>query len=533
MKNIHFTIKEIEVDTTADWNKIQKQVEADWKRLGQHESDKPPVMPNEVTFERWTDTKDDLVIEWNLLRDWIRDHGFYLQENGKVVPLPRPKWGAKKIDGDSPYAGDALKRNEQIGDLLTQLLKTQNEPLVLAINGAWGSGKTTLLNMWIPAAEKKFTLVHFNAWETDYAKDPLIALVAELKDKLKGIAPEDKLCDFMRIVGSVALKGLSGGLLCTSDFSPDEMKAKSQKSSEKLLAEYEGTRNLLNTFKEKLAELAASIDNKPLVFVIDELDRCRPTYAIELLERIKHLFSVKGVCFVLALDKKQLGESIKAVYGNIHTEGYLRRFIDLTYNLPEANTKDFVQMLLERSCLLDYVGGRSVHEGAADWIQKSVSYSSGVFGFSLRDIEHVVRQIALASRATTSNKILSPLILSVLGAIKFHDEPLYHSFCQGNIGADDVLTALPTLHEDSSGEDGHMYVEAVLRYIDQKRHWHEWLQETENKDVTSKIEQEQPDMLRQMVKHLQSWHRSTLTHDTAGLLKYLYEKLELVQPLVG
>jgi predicted KAP-like P-loop ATPase len=41
-------------------------------------------------------------------------------------------------------------------------------------------------------------------------------------------------------------------------------------------------------------EILKEIDEgKPLIIFIDELDRCRPLYAIECLERIKHIFGIK------------------------------------------------------------------------------------------------------------------------------------------------------------------------------------------------------------------------------------------------
>lgn len=66
------------------------------------------------------------------------------------------------------------------------------------------------------------------------------------------------------------------------------------------------------------------------MFFIDELDRCRPTFAIELLERIKHLFDIQNIVFVLSIDKEQLEASTAAAYGSaINAPEYLRRFIDL------------------------------------------------------------------------------------------------------------------------------------------------------------------------------------------------------------
>ena len=87
----------------------------------------------------------------------------------------------------------------------------------------------------------------------------------------------------------------------------------------------------------------------PFVILVDELDRCRPPYAISLLERIKHLFNVENVVFVLALDKEQLGVSLGAVYGqNLNVQEYLRRFFDAEFRLTQINSEIFCESLIER-----------------------------------------------------------------------------------------------------------------------------------------------------------------------------------------
>ena len=52
------------------------------------------------------------------------------------------------------------------------------------------------------------------------------------------------------------------------------------------------------------------------MIVIDELDRCRPSYAVEILEMAKHLFSVDRVVFVLSINRDQLAHSVKVLYGS-------------------------------------------------------------------------------------------------------------------------------------------------------------------------------------------------------------------------
>ena len=74
--------------------------------------------------------------------------------------------------------------------------------------------------------------------------------------------------------------------------------------------------------------------------MINELDRCRPSYAVELLEVAKHLFSADRIVFVLAVNCDQLAHSVTALYGNdFDAEGYLRRFFDVDFQLPEPDRR--------------------------------------------------------------------------------------------------------------------------------------------------------------------------------------------------
>ena len=78
----------------------------------------------------------------------------------------------------------------------------------------------------------------------------------------------------------------------------------------------------------------------PIFILIDELDRCRPDYAISLLEIVKHIFDIKNFVFIIATDTDQLQHSIKNVYGNdFSANDYLGRFFHRRFTLksPELN----------------------------------------------------------------------------------------------------------------------------------------------------------------------------------------------------
>jgi hypothetical protein len=76
-------------------------------------------------------------------------------------------------------------------------------------------------------------------------------------------------------------------------------------------------------------------DSPKLLVIVDELDRCRPDYAVSYLETIKHVFAIRGMVFVLSLDLEQFRHSVGALYGaGLEFKEYFRKFAHRTVALP-------------------------------------------------------------------------------------------------------------------------------------------------------------------------------------------------------
>lgn len=93
----------------------------------------------------------------------------------------------------------------------------------------------------------------------------------------------------------------------------------------------------------------------PAFILIDELDRCRPSYAVEMLETIKHIFDIPKVVFVLATDTEQLQHAIKVIYGEgFDAQTYLGRFFKRRFYLNKCPShfliEEFVADRFELLC---------------------------------------------------------------------------------------------------------------------------------------------------------------------------------------
>lgn len=261
----------------------------------------------------------------------------------------------------STFEGDVYNR-KIIAENLTKIIDSQNDSVVISLDSEWGTGKTTFVTMWKNMLDSeeynsKFETLYFNAWENDYIKDPLLAIFSEMEKQIheedsklrKGIDKiKIKARPFGKAVISSGIKLATAGILNIDeiklgDCTEEELIKLSEKLGELSIKEISVDKTVRLKFKDEMAKYQQNI-NKKILFFIDELDRCRPTFAIELLEVIKHLFNIHNFVFIISIDKEQLSHSVSTIYGqNMDTLGYLRRFFDLDYKLPKIEIKKYIE----------------------------------------------------------------------------------------------------------------------------------------------------------------------------------------------
>ena len=232
------------------------------------------------------------------------------------------------------------------------------ESLVISLNGGFGSGKSTFFKMWTDRLAKnessldKLFVVEVNVWNDDYCGDPLISLVSALIESLnpenqdtQGVLDAAKDVGwFLTGIGNQVVNKLTG----INPVSVGEL-AEKKKAARKGLQDFSG--NYFDIYKAKKKALASlknairkiiSGDNPNILVLVDELDRCRPDYAISYLETIKHVFDIKGIVFVIAVDRKQLECSAKAAFGEaLNFPEYYRKFIQREVTLPKPESETY------------------------------------------------------------------------------------------------------------------------------------------------------------------------------------------------
>jgi len=253
---------------------------------------------------------------------------------------------------NTAFVDDILGR-AKISKELSDVLERFEDPLVVALDGRWGTGKSYFLQRWVGAHrlqnDGNALTIYFDAFAHDYLSDPLIALVGALSqripqtekpklDRLKTIAFKF-VKPAARIGLAIATYGATEALSGIGDAAAEAVKGEAGKVVDDFWKREEGRQSAMEEFRVAIENLSAPSHEgrtSPLIIVIDELDRCRPDYALEVLEVIKHFFSVPNVHFVLGVNIKALENSVKARYGpGIDAISYLQKFLSFTINLPD------------------------------------------------------------------------------------------------------------------------------------------------------------------------------------------------------
>ncbi|MBQ0167115.1 MAG: hypothetical protein KBT02_08415 [Treponema sp.] len=302
---------------------------------------------------------------------------------------------------ENALKNNALNLNERIFKV-SQLLDHVNEATSICLDGKWGSGKTFfvkelqfLLDSLNPFSECKhesienlagkpeltqtYATVYFDAWENDLHNDPLLSLLYIIARQFSLEYKWEKF-DF-----DSAIKQVIGTLVSSIPFlgkTIDVKELMNGKYVNDLMDTIKKENNLQKEIIEFFSKLSAERGDRILI-IIDELDRCRPDYAIQLLERIKHYMSCEQITFLFAMNENELEYIVKQYYGQeFNATGYLDKFFDLRLNLPEVPIETYLQYLefdINSSCFKEII------------CKEVISY----LGFQKREINRFLKYISI------------------------------------------------------------------------------------------------------------------------------------------
>ena len=338
----------------------------------------------------------------------------------------------------------------------------------ISLTGEWGSGKTTFLQMWRQdLINHRFPTVLLNAWKTEWAEDPLIAVLSCMLDVINKSDDGSKQAieNVKKIVNSFIKKPLPvlGEVINTVVDATtgvdlkgvsDSLKKLSSEAFDEAVKEFNSREESIDKLKNAIEAFAwdvnqGSSDPKPLVFIIDELDRCRPDYSVRLLEVLKHFFEVKNIVFVCAIDKKHMEDAIRGYYGseNINATEYLKRFFDLEVELPTPDYGVFCKHLYEYYNLDDFFDAeaRKVYFPRDGQVFIAFLASLASKGnLNLRQVERICAYTKLSLEGRPRNIYYYPTLSLIMTYIRFFDYAFYKDLKGYKLSAQEILTRFET-----------------------------------------------------------------------------------------
>ncbi|WP_139410155.1 KAP family P-loop NTPase fold protein [Aeromonas veronii] len=346
--------------------------------------------------------------------------------------------GPGAIAGGEELAGDRLER-ARYAEFLTNYLAAEGKQrnYVLNLNAEWGAGKTWFIKRWYMELKAHYPTVYIDAWQQDFSDDPLLTVISSIIDQLKMIAGKanpipdgmrQRLLGLFKVGGKLALKAaIKKAGLEEDDFSLEEDDANQLVDAlcNNQKERYESIQYLkqeIRQWVEGAVGLSEGELDYPAFILIDELDRCRPSYAVEMLETIKHIFDIPKIVFVLATDTEQLQHAIKVIYGEgFHASAYLRRFFRRQFALKEISKASFIESYMtldDASCEHLFPRFKTISE-----FSLLLSVLADAFGLQLRDIEQYIDKIKAAISNFSDDFDL--VIFSILLLAKEHEPDLY------------------------------------------------------------------------------------------------------------
>ncbi|HBH7906918.1 TPA: KAP family NTPase [Vibrio parahaemolyticus] len=370
-------------------------------------------------------------------------------------------WSSPVTHDGMTYPTDTLNR-KQYAEFLHNYLanNASNGGYVLNVNAKWGVGKTYFINRWIESIKNHHPVVYVDAWKQDYSDDPMLTVMSSILDAFsEHLPPENetisrigaRVSRFFKAAAPVLTKGV------IKKFSGLDVDHLAERMDEDGTDEEEQGQDVYGEIGAKLADCLIKEHNEKLASVqflrneikllveavkgsqeldfpafifIDELDRCRPTYAVEMLETIKHFFELDNIVFVIATDTEQLQHAVKAVYGEgFDAQTYLGRFFRRRYSLNELSRYQFIEQVVQTKVVIDDNWSEHIPRiGTAENFCSAISIVADHFEISLRDTEQLIDKFVAVLNNT--NKTMNSYLLLILFVLRDNYYSVYQEWIE-------------------------------------------------------------------------------------------------------
>ena len=337
-----------------------------------------------------------------------------------------------------------------IAEKIIKLLDSDIDVSPLIIDGKWGTGKTEfcfkLKNLIEADNPSNYKVGYVNAFQADHANEPLLALIAEVASFYN--EGESKRQNFiasaipyLRLISGIGLKAGLGfafgryaadipdALADGMEEIKDGSKSLIDQSLESMIKDQVEAEKNLSTLRDALSDISST---NPIILLIDELDRCRPDFAVMMLETIKHVFDVDNVQIILITNAEQLKATIKHSYGSeTNSHDYLYKFFKYQINLP-TSTKNIEGKSIENNVTYFKATVQASRVIPQDFKDNEFIYEIPTFldvgTLSLRKIEQTVRcietLIIFEDKEQSKSRTIEQILMTFLSFVYMIDKKL-------------------------------------------------------------------------------------------------------------
>lgn len=382
---------------------------------------------------------------------------------------------AKPPDLENFDAGSEQAGDKDLAERLTQLLRNLEHGSVAIFDGRWGIGKTTFVKRWLAYLKAEgIPSIYLDAFSVDYLESPFVAIAGSFakagEEAEKAGHPTYKaFVDAAARVGKtlggtaakIGVKAVTLGLIGSSEVKAlgevkeviaDALANRAETAVKEVIEQHSKKEKELTELKERLGQFPALLSGTaagdgdaapPLVVVIDELDRCKPDFALGMVEIIKHFFGADKVHFVLVTNREQLLLSVAHKYGPFPTaDEYLRKFYDFQVRYEQDYTERGAIHIRHRIGEL----ARTLLEGVPaverNDIEEYVRAAAMAHRLTLRDLENVFLNLTLAYAAVRSNQFKPALLITFLALLKTLDPSMYAKAKEGTLSYTDLASRM-------------------------------------------------------------------------------------------
>ena len=362
------------------------------------------------------------------------------------------------------YESDLLNRTDSVIQF-AEFLKSPYCPTSIAVNGEWGSGKTFFVKQTayhlstLEDASDKCLTVYYDAWENDNECDPIISIV----DCIARVAGEEDENYISRLALDFLKTAVDTPLLRGVKTIIDRYEEKDAESD----FGYSKTKPTNAQIKNKLKALFDEIINEHgerLILFVDELDRCNPDFAVKVLERLKHYFTIDNrVKIVFSVNINQLEHTIKHFYGDdFDSHRYLDRFFDIVLPIPEAETTLYIARYMKRNVMSDDFSSGVGVCSIIKYFEKQIR-DIKIFMSELDSGYDTVKKESLLNSQLNKYQNFMNYIYPIILAAKFKDKEKYKLLIQGK--GEDIIKNFYK-YDQKTPDAINMIIDIYIRFFD-------------------------------------------------------------------